>query len=122
MAGKNLNNKFIFINGQKLVSGITYSGINTININIPSGDNFIFLKSIPGFNYFSGNSNIIDLNKSNLNKNCSQVYFNGIKQKINNNYLEKGSFDLLSGSLNENNNTFIIYNYTDDFFCVKYRG
>ena len=116
LAGKNLNNKFIFINGQKLVSGITYSGINTININIPSGDNFIFLKSIPGFNYFSGNSNIIDLNKSNLNKNCSQVYFNGIKQKINNNYLEKGNFDLLSGSLNENNNTFIIYNNTDDFF------
>ena len=116
MNGKNLNNKFIFINGQKLVSGITYSGINTININIPSGDNFIFLKSIPQFNYYSGNSNIIDLNKSNLNKNCSQVYFNGIKQKINNNYLEKGSFDLLSGSLNENINTFIIYNNTDDFF------
>ena len=116
LGGKNLNNKFIFINGQKLVSGITYSGINTININIPSGDNFIFLKSIPEFNYYSGNSNIINLEKSNLNKNCSQVYFNGIKQKINNNYLEKGNFDLLSGALNENNNTFIIYNNTDDFF------
>ena len=38
------------------------------------------------------------------------------KQKINNNYLEKGNFDLLSGALNENNNTFIIYNNTDDFF------
>jgi hypothetical protein len=116
LVGKNFNNKFIFINGHKLVSGITYTGTNTINMTIPSGNNFIFLKSIPTLNYSSGNSSTLNLVKSNLNKNCSQVYLNGIKQKIYENYIENSNFSLLSGDFYENKNNYIIYNNTDNFF------
>lgn len=116
LLGKNFTNKLVFINGQKLISGITYSGQNTINVTIPSGNNFIFIKDIPFLNYVSGNRSTFSINNYNLNKNSSQIYFNGIKQKINSNYIEDSNFDLLSGDFRENNNNFIIYNNTDNFF------
>jgi hypothetical protein len=116
LVGENFINKFVFINGQKLVSGATYTGTNTINLNLPSGDNFIFIKSVPNFNYYSGNNSTVRLLKQNLNKNSSQVYLNGIKQKIGNNYIENSDFDLFSGDFFENQNKYIIYNNTDDFF------
>lgn len=116
LVGKNFNNKFVFINGQKLVSGVTYTGINTVNITIPSGRNYIFIKSVPFLNYVSGNISTLQITGQNLNKNSTQVYLNGIKQKIDSNYVENSNFDLLSGDWNENRNNFIIYNNTDDFF------
>jgi hypothetical protein len=116
LVNSNFNNKFIFINGHKLVSGITYSGTNTINMNIPSGNNFVLLKQISKLNYFSGNSCTLKLGNFNLNKNCSQVYLNGIKQKLFDNYIENSNFSLLSGEFYENKNNYIIYNNTDDFF------
>jgi len=116
LVGKNFNNKFVFINGQKLISGITYTGNNTITLNISSGENFIFIKSIPSLNYISGNRSTLPIGNSNLNKNSSQIYFNGIKQKINSNYIENSTFDLLSGDFYESDNNFIIYNNTNDFF------
>jgi hypothetical protein len=85
-------------------------------LNLPSGDNFIFIKSVPNFNYYSGNNSTVRLLKQNLNKNSSQVYLNGIKQKIGNNYIENSDFDLFSGDFFENQNNYIIYNNTDDFF------
>ena len=116
LVGENFINKFVFINGQKLISGATYTGTNTINLNFPSGDNFIFIKSVPSFNYYSGNNSTVRLLKQNLNKNSSQVYLNGIKQKIGNNYIENSDFDLFSGDFFENQNNYVIYNNTDDFF------
>jgi hypothetical protein len=53
---------------------------------------------------------------SNFNHGCSQVYFNGIRQKINNNYIENSDFDLLSGSFNESDLKQDIYSNTDNFF------
>ena len=116
LVGENFINKFVFINGQKLVSGATYTGTNTINLNFPSGDNFILIKSVPTFNYYSGNNSTVRLIKQNLNKDSSQVYLNGIKQKLGNNYIENSDFDLFSGDFFENQNNYIIYNNTDDFF------
>jgi hypothetical protein len=116
LVGENFINKFVFINGQKLVSGATYTGTNTINLNFPSGDNFILIKSVPNFNYYSGNNSTVRLIKQNLNKDSSQVYLNGIKQKLGNNYIENSDFDLFSGDFFENQNNYIIYNNTDDFF------
>ena len=108
LVGENFINKFVFINGQKLVSGATYTGTNTINLNFPSGDNFILIKSVPNFNYYSGNNSTVSLIKQNLNKNSSQVYLNGIKQKLGNNYIENSDFDLFSGDFFENQNNYII--------------
>jgi hypothetical protein len=113
---RNFTNNLVFLNGQKLISGVTYTGINTINIPIPSGTGYIFLKSIsPLVQYRSGNSSVLLIN-NNLNQNCSQLYFNGIKQQINQNYIENSNFDLYSGTIDPIINNFIIYNNTNDFF------
>lgn len=116
LAGKNFNNKFVFVNGQKLISGITYTGNNTFNLNIPSGNNYVYIKSIPTLNNITGNESTLKIQTKNLNKTSSQVYLNGIKQKLNNNYVENSNFDLFSGDFYENKNNYIIYNNTEDFF------
>lgn len=116
LIGKNFDKKFVFINGQKLISGITYTGQNVINLNIPSGDNFIFIKSVPDFNYYSGNSSSIEISNKNLNCGSTQVYLNGIKQKLNEDYVETSRLDLLSGDFYENLNNYTIYNNSNDFF------
>ena len=62
----------------------------------------------------TGNTSTIKLN-DNFNHGCSQIYLNGIRQKINNNYVENSNFDLISGTFYEKQNLNIIYNNTDDF-------
>jgi hypothetical protein len=116
LIGKNFNNSFVFVNGQKLISGINYTGENTINININSGENFIFLKSIPKFNYITGNKGSLKLPSKSLIENFSNVYYNGIKQKLINNYLENSIFDLISGDFKEEYNDFSIYLDDQNFF------
>jgi hypothetical protein len=89
--------------------------INNININ---EENNILIKEIPdNFIYQSGNFGSFKLTGS-FNHGCSQVYFNGIKQKIDNNYIENSNFDLISGNFYELDNfdKDVIYNNTDDFF------
>jgi hypothetical protein len=60
-------------------------------------------------------SSTINLNY-NFNNGCSQVYLNGIRQKINNNYIENSNYDLISGNYTEPSVNSIIYNNTNDFF------
>jgi hypothetical protein len=116
LAGENFDKSFIFINGTKLISGTGFLMPNIINITVPSGDNFIFIKKIPNFFYKSGNISTLDLNIKNLNNGCSQIFFTGIKQKLNQNYIENSIYDLLSGNFFESKNNFIIYDNTQDFF------
>lgn len=67
-------------------------------------------------NYLSGNSGTLKFNYP-FNHGCSQVYYNGIKQRINSNYIENSRHDLLSGTFNEPNEfQELIYNNTNDFF------
>jgi hypothetical protein len=113
-------NFWLFKNGQKLISGRDYLTLNSQLLNLvgvePTEKNIIIIKEIPdNFLYFSGNFGSIKLT-GNFNNTCSQVYLNGIKQKINYSYLENGNFDMISGIFYENQNSYIIYNNTDDFF------
>ena len=80
-------------------------------------ENNILIKEIPdNFIYYSRNSGSLRLTGA-FNHGCSQVYYNGIKQKINNNYIENSRFDLISGNYIEPNEfQKLIYNNTDDFF------
>jgi hypothetical protein len=117
----NINSNYIvFKNGQKLISGKDYNQIlNTLLLVNVSGfeENYIIFKEILNNNiYQSGNVGSIKLTGK-FNHDCSQVYFNGLKQKINTNYIENSTYDLLSGTFKEPS-LFkkIIYNNTDDFF------
>jgi len=112
----NFNNAKVFYNGQKLTSGIQYRAPNILNINLSNETGYFIIKNYNNFNYWSGVSGTFSITK-NFNKNCSQVYFNGVRQKLLNNYIENSRYDMLSGNFNEPN--FLrktIYNNTDDFF------
>ena len=113
----NFNNSLVFYNGQKLISGIDYLYNNKLNFSIGTGNHYILIKQIiPNMVYISGNKGSFDLSLSGFNHGCSQVYFNGIKQKINNNFVENCKYDLISGTYQEPFVNAIIYNNTDDFF------
>jgi hypothetical protein len=87
-----------------------------LNDITPNEENYIIIKEIPNnFIYESGSFGSLKLNDS-FNNGCSQVYYNGVKQKINNNYIENSNLDLISGDFYENDNIYIIYNNTEDFF------
>lgn len=108
------NQSFVFLNGQKLVSGVHYIN-NILNLNIFPGSNYIIIKKTPNLNYTSGSAGTLKINK-NYNHNCSQVYFNGIKQLIKNNYIENSRFDRISGNFNFKEGLDFIYNNSNDFF------
>jgi len=108
---------------QYLDAGVVYNyeqGMNAYSLKTESSseeDYFLTKEFDNNFNYLSGQSGSLLLNKQ-FNHGCSQVYYNGIKQKINNNYIENSNFDLISGNFYEPGiqNNILIYNNTDDFF------
>jgi hypothetical protein len=114
------NNYWVFINGQKLISGINYE--KNSNTLILTGvdeleENYIIFKEIlDNYIYKSGLLGTFEI-ETGFNHECSQVYYNGIKQKIYNNYIENSHYDLISGIFKETSSLKdIIYNNTDDFF------
>lgn len=122
-------NDFFYRNGQKLIKDIDYSiftGNNnnnytglSLNFNIGQNSEIFMLKTLDKI-YNQNliiNSGYIKL-LNNFNNGCSVVYLNGVRQKINNNYIENASFDLISGNFYENKNFKNIYNNTDKFFTI----
>jgi hypothetical protein len=111
----NFNDAKVFYNGQKLVSGIQYHAPNILNINLSNETGYFIIKKYNNFNYLSGVSGTLPIT-TNFNNSCSQVYFNGIRQKLNNNYLENSTFDLLSGNFKEPPlQKVAIYDNSEDF-------
>lgn len=114
---------FIFSNGQKLIENKDYIIIQNspiiINlINVSSQEvNYIIVKNIPiNVTGISGKVGTLDTTR-NFNHLCSQVFYNGVKQRIFSNYIENGRYDLISGTFNQPNEfQEVIYNNTDDFF------
>jgi len=112
----NFNNAKVFYNGQKLISGVQYQSPNILNLNLNNETGYFIIKKYNNFNYLSGASGTLSIT-GNFNNNCSQVYFNGIRQKLLDNYIENSRYDLLSGTFNEPSQLQeTIYNNTDDFF------
>lgn len=110
---------WVFKNGQKLIENTDYV-INNDSIVLiddnPFSEKIISIKQVsPNFRYIKSGLGSINIEKE-FNHSCSQLYRNGVKQKINNNYIENSDFDLISGTFIESSNNFIIYNNTDDFF------
>ena len=116
-----INDKlFIFKNGQKLVSGRDYVTVtNNIFslINTPlNQENYLTVKKYyKHFNYSSGESGSLKITGY-YNNNSSQVYYNGIKQKLFNNYIENSKLDMISGNFYIKGFNDQILSDTDDFF------
>jgi hypothetical protein len=106
----NINNYQLFLNGQKLTSGIHYNNsfedlFSILGQNI-SGKLILvpanFNQNITGFN------NLYNLN--NFYTSYSQVYKNGIRQTLNFDYIENGKFTLNNGQTILDIKTNSIYN------------
>lgn len=121
-------NDFIYRNGQKLIKDIDYniftgnnSNVTGLSLKFNIGENSeIFmiktLEKIYNQNLIINTGYINLLND--FNHGCSMVYLNGVRQKINNNYIENAYFDLISGNFYENINFKNIYNNTDNFLTI----
>ncbi len=105
-------------------AGVVYvygEGMNLYFLNEEFSNqlNYYMVREVDNYNNYSLNSGIsgtLPFNKP-FNHGCSQVYYNGIKQRLNSNYIENSRYDLLSGTFKEPTKIKeIIYNNTDDFF------
>ncbi|MEY4342414.1 MAG: hypothetical protein RL736_207, partial [Pseudomonadota bacterium] len=94
-------------------------GLN-FNFDLTGIDPQLFLiKTIDsGFNKYITNSGSFKI-LNNFNHGCSLIYYNGIKQKLNNNYIENSNFDLISGNFYMDTDNFNILNSNDGFFIQK---
>ena len=115
-----------FLNGVKLLSGQDYKNTSLFGLrfefDIPASSvltkvihDFISRGSI----YITGSNNLIKLNSGKFLKNTSQVYVNGMRQSPNYGYLEKSSFDLLSGDFSDAyNSTLYTSSMSDNFWNI----
>ena len=118
-----------FLNGIKLLSGEDYthtisSGLR-FEFDVPESSVLtrvvhFFASSndvlIGNNTYITGSKNLIKLNSGNFLKNTSQVYVNGMRQSPDYGYLEKSSFDLLSGDFSDSYNSLIFTSTVSDNF------
>jgi hypothetical protein len=90
---------------------------DAIQLNNDESGNNLFMAKEHDFNFkfISGNTGFFNT-LENYNNNSSLVFLNGIRQKLNNNYVENSKLDLISGSFYEPGQKNVIYNNTDDFF------
>jgi hypothetical protein len=111
----------LFLNGVKLLSGLDYSG-NKFNFEIPASsvlikinNNYISDSKI----YISGASNLITNYAGRFSNNSSQVYVNGLRQEIDDDYLEISKFDILTGCpVVTNLNYRLVYSSSSDFWNI----
>jgi hypothetical protein len=113
------DNSFVFLNGQKLISGKDYELPNFLNFDLISSRlNLLYVKNLNSdFSYTFDSRSTVELD-SNFNNYCTHVYLNGIKQTIDKDYIENSKFDRISGSFSFGKNLDLIYDNTDDFFFV----
>lgn len=94
----NIDNYQLFLNGQKLSSGIHYNN-SFEDLFVILGQNISGKLVLAPANFnqnITGSNNIYILN--NFYSNYSQVYKNGIRQTLNFDYIENGKFTLNNGA------------------------
>jgi len=108
----------LFLNGIKLLSGVDYS-TNKINFEIPASSVLIKINN----NYISdskiyktGISNLITNTLGRFSNNSSQVYVNGLRQEIDNEYLEISKFSILTGCVIDQDLNYKLISYSDSDF------
>lgn len=94
-----------FLNGIKLLSGEDYANTSSSGLrfkfDIPTSSvltKVIYSFISSGSVYITGVDNLIKLNSGKFCNNSSQLYMNGLRQLIDNDYIEISKFDILTGS------------------------
>lgn len=113
-----VDNTFIPIGSGFNSSIYDFISYDAIKLNISGdGTNIFMFKDYPlDFNYISGSDGSFIIPEK-YNNESSVIFFNGIRQKLNNNYIENSQFDLISGYFYESDySKDPIYDNTNDFF------
>ena len=116
------SNYSIFLNGIKLFSGLDYSSsqflfdIPASSVLIKINNNYISSNKI----YVTGLTNELSLNGLGVfSNNSSQFYINGIRQELDNDYVEVSRFSVLTGCpvLSSSDNQ-LVYSFSSDFWNI----
>lgn len=95
----NINSYDIFFNGQKLTSGIHYINNNFNNFFQILGDDISGKLILVSKNFninITGSGHLYSINRTFYN-NFSKIYKNGVRQRLNFDYIENGNFSLNNG-------------------------
>ena len=120
LSGSFVNNRDVYLNGNKLISGIDYSGVGqTVVINTTNlidGDLMLLPKHNMNFSRYTGyNDNNFN---SSLNLFDEQIWVNGLRQMRGLDYLKVADFSLKYSSFSLEPFSDIIYNNDTGFFNV----
>ena len=120
LSGSFVNNRDVYLNGNKLISGIDYSGVGqTVVINttnLVDGDIMLLPKHNMNFSRYTGyNDNNFN---SSLNLFDEQIWVNGLRQMRGLDYLKVADFSLKYSSFSLEPFPDIIYNNDTGFFNV----
>jgi len=120
LSGSFVNNRDIYLNGNKLISGIDYSGVGAsvvINtVNLIDGDIMLLPRHNMNFSRYTGyNDNNFD---SFLNLFNEQVWVNGLRQTKGLDYLKVADFSFKYSTFSLEPFSDIIYNNDTGFFNV----
>jgi hypothetical protein len=120
LSGSFVNNRDVYLNGNKLISGIDYSGVGqTVVINTTNlidGDLMLLPKHNMNFSRYTGyNDNNFN---SSLNLFDEQIWVNGLRQMRGLDYLKVADFSLKYSSFSLEPLPDIIYNNDTGFFNV----
>lgn len=115
-----INGRDIYLNGNKLISGIDYSGVGSNIVisttNLVDGDLMILPKHNANLNRYTG------YNDNNFNTNIKlfdeQIWVNGLRQIRELDYLKVADFSLKYSTFSLEPYTDIIYNNDTGFFNV----
>lgn len=113
-------NDFVYVNGQKLTTGINIGGAGVISLNVTGQNTYQYIR-ISGLNNLNPTFNglVFDTGSININKflkHTSVVFYNGIRQSLLADYVERGIFDKLTGEYYSPFQVEVIYSNTRDFY------
>jgi len=113
---------FIYVNGQKMTSGVNINSSGQLVLNLTGTNIFQFIR-ISGLNSLNSTYNqvLFDTGSANTQKFLKQTsisFYNGIRQSLNNDYVERGFFDRLTGNYYQRDFDEILYNNTKDFYNI----
>ena len=120
-SGSYINNRDLYLNGMKLISGIDYSGVGSLvtlsTSNLIDGDILILPKHNQNLSRYTGfNDNNFD---TNLNLFDEQVWVNGLRQVKEVDYQKLSNFNLNYSTVSLEPSPDIIYDNETGHFKIK---
>ncbi len=93
------SNRMIYLNGQKLISGSGYNFAgNNLQVNLPITGSGIIMNFPAQTGFINQSGYLINLLVPKYARGSSQLWLNGIREEINNDYYEISKIDLLNAS------------------------